>query len=105
MHLKKKKHILENKHFLFLLFSFFYQFDTLQVTFINIIITFVCVQAIFEILTSEYSYQHSLSILVTHFKDSADLKKTMTTTEHHHLFSNISVIQDVSKRYKLSLIL
>ncbi|KAF4109582.1 hypothetical protein G5714_008834 [Onychostoma macrolepis] len=56
-------------------------------------------EAIFEILTSEYSYQHSLSILVTHFKDSADLKKTMTTTEHHHLFSNISVIQDVSKRF------
>ncbi|XP_059379720.1 rho guanine nucleotide exchange factor 16-like [Carassius carassius] len=56
-------------------------------------------EAIFEILTSEYSYLHSLSILVSHFKDSADLKKTMTTTEHHHLFSNISVIQDVSKRF------
>ncbi|KTG17117.1 hypothetical protein cypCar_00024043, partial [Cyprinus carpio] len=55
-------------------------------------------EAIFEIMTSEYSYLHSLSILVSHFKDSADLKKTMTTTEHHHLFSNISVIQDVSKR-------
>ncbi|RXN12626.1 rho guanine nucleotide exchange factor 16-like protein [Labeo rohita] len=56
-------------------------------------------EAIFEIITSEYSYQHSLSILVSHFKDSVDLKKTMTTTEHHHLFSNISVIQDVSKRF------
>uniref|UniRef100_A0A9J8AXF1 Rho guanine nucleotide exchange factor (GEF) 16 n=1 Tax=Cyprinus carpio carpio TaxID=630221 RepID=A0A9J8AXF1_CYPCA len=56
-------------------------------------------EAIFEIMTSEYSYLHSLSILVSHFKDSADLKKTMTTTEHHHLFSNISVIQDVSKRF------
>ncbi|XP_016150440.1 rho guanine nucleotide exchange factor 16-like [Sinocyclocheilus grahami] len=56
-------------------------------------------EAIFEIITSEYSYLHSLSILVSHFKDSADLKKTMTTTEHHHLFSNISVIQDVSKRF------
>ncbi|XP_073674754.1 rho guanine nucleotide exchange factor 16 [Garra rufa] len=56
-------------------------------------------EAIFEIITSEYSYQHSLSILVSHFKDSADLKKTMTATEHHHLFSNISVIQDVSKRF------
>ncbi|ROL48841.1 Rho guanine nucleotide exchange factor 16 [Anabarilius grahami] len=54
-------------------------------------------EAIFEIITSEFSYQHSLSILVRHFKDSADLKKTMTTTEHHHLFSNISVIQEVSK--------
>ncbi|XP_051759428.1 rho guanine nucleotide exchange factor 16 [Ctenopharyngodon idella] len=56
-------------------------------------------EAIFEIITSEFSYQHSLSILVRHFKDSADLKKTMTTTEHHHLFSNISVIQEVSKRF------
>ncbi|XP_026118245.1 rho guanine nucleotide exchange factor 16-like [Carassius auratus] len=56
-------------------------------------------EAIFEILTSEYSYLHSLSILVAHFQDSADLKKTMTATEHHHLFSNISVIQDVSKRF------
>ncbi|KAK7146451.1 hypothetical protein R3I93_014027 [Phoxinus phoxinus] len=56
-------------------------------------------EAIFEIITSEFSYQHSLSILVRHFKDSADLKKAMTTTEHHHLFSNISVIQEVSKRF------
>ncbi|CAM4735940.1 unnamed protein product [Leuciscus chuanchicus] len=56
-------------------------------------------EAIFEIITSEFSYQHSLSILVRHFKDSADLKKTMTATEHHHLFSNISVIQEVSKRF------
>ncbi|XP_005167338.1 rho guanine nucleotide exchange factor 16 isoform X1 [Danio rerio] len=56
-------------------------------------------EVIFEIITSEYSYQHSLSILVRHFKDSVDLRKTMTATEHHHLFSNISVIQDVSKRF------
>uniref|UniRef100_UPI003F6A1AFA rho guanine nucleotide exchange factor 16 isoform 6 n=1 Tax=Danio rerio TaxID=7955 RepID=UPI003F6A1AFA len=56
-------------------------------------------KVIFEIITSEYSYQHSLSILVRHFKDSVDLRKTMTATEHHHLFSNISVIQDVSKRF------
>ncbi|XP_072538368.1 rho guanine nucleotide exchange factor 16 [Salminus brasiliensis] len=56
-------------------------------------------EAIFEIMTSEYSYQHSLSILVHHFKASEALRKTMTTTEHHHLFSNISVIQTVSKRF------
>ncbi|XP_051509761.1 rho guanine nucleotide exchange factor 16-like [Myxocyprinus asiaticus] len=56
-------------------------------------------EAIFEIITSEYSYQHSLSILVSHFKDSAALRKTMNATEHHHLFSNISVILDVSKRF------
>ncbi|XP_076859308.1 rho guanine nucleotide exchange factor 16 [Brachyhypopomus gauderio] len=56
-------------------------------------------EAIFELMTSEYSYQHSLSILVRHFKASDALKKTMTMTEHHHLFSNISVIQQVSKRF------
>ncbi|KAL7884324.1 hypothetical protein AOLI_G00070940 [Acnodon oligacanthus] len=56
-------------------------------------------EAMFEIMTSEYSYQHSLSILVRHFKGSEALRKTMTTTEHHHLFSNISVIQQVSKRF------
>lgn len=56
-------------------------------------------EAIFEIITSEYSYLHSLSILIRHFKDSMDLKSTMTTTEHHHLFSNISVIMDISKRF------
>uniref|UniRef100_A0A8B9RE79 Rho guanine nucleotide exchange factor 16 n=1 Tax=Astyanax mexicanus TaxID=7994 RepID=A0A8B9RE79_ASTMX len=56
-------------------------------------------EVIFEIMTSEYSYLHSLSILVRHFKASDDLRKAMTATEHHHLFSNISVIQAVSKRF------
>ncbi|XP_032427251.1 LOW QUALITY PROTEIN: rho guanine nucleotide exchange factor 16 [Xiphophorus hellerii] len=56
-------------------------------------------EAIFEIITSEHSYLHSLGILVRHFKNSAALKKTMTTTEHHHLFSNISVILTASQRF------
>ncbi|XP_008411714.1 rho guanine nucleotide exchange factor 16 [Poecilia reticulata] len=56
-------------------------------------------EAIFEIITSEHSYLHSLGILVRHFKSSAALKKTMTTTEHHHLFSNISVIHTTSQRF------
>ncbi|XP_030278575.1 rho guanine nucleotide exchange factor 16 [Sparus aurata] len=56
-------------------------------------------EAIFEIITSEHSYLHSLSILVRHFKSNEALRKTMTATEHHHLFSNISVIQQVSKRF------
>lgn len=59
----------------------------------------VFLQAIFEIITSEHSYLHSLGILVRHFKSSEALKKTMTATEHHHLFSNISVIHQVSKRW------
>uniref|UniRef100_A0A3B4B170 DH domain-containing protein n=1 Tax=Periophthalmus magnuspinnatus TaxID=409849 RepID=A0A3B4B170_9GOBI len=57
-------------------------------------------EAIFEIITSEHSYLHSLGILVRHFKNSEALRKTMTATEHHHLFSNISVIEDVSKFFE-----
>ncbi|XP_041859230.1 rho guanine nucleotide exchange factor 16 [Melanotaenia boesemani] len=56
-------------------------------------------EAIFEIITSEHSYLHSLGILVHHFKNSDALRKTMTTTEHHHLFSNISVIHNISQRF------
>ncbi|XP_060787517.1 rho guanine nucleotide exchange factor 16 [Neoarius graeffei] len=56
-------------------------------------------EAIFEIMTSEYSYLHSLGILVHHFKNSEALRKTLTATEHHHLFSNISTVHDISKRF------
>lgn len=55
-------------------------------------------QAMFEIITSEYSYMHSLSILVGHFMRSEELRETMTQTEHHHLFSNIGDILTVSTR-------
>uniref|UniRef100_G3NT73 Rho guanine nucleotide exchange factor (GEF) 16 n=2 Tax=Gasterosteus aculeatus aculeatus TaxID=481459 RepID=G3NT73_GASAC len=56
-------------------------------------------EAIFEIITSEHSYLHSLGILVRCFKSSDALKKTMTATDYHHLFSNISVIEQISKRF------
>lgn len=56
-------------------------------------------EAIFEIITSEHSYLHSLGVLVSHFRNSEALRKTMTATEHHHLFSNISVIHQVSQRF------
>ncbi|NWI26229.1 ARHGG factor, partial [Sula dactylatra] len=55
-------------------------------------------EAMFEIITSEYSYMHSLRVLVCHFMRSEELKETMTQTEHHHLFSNISDILTVSTR-------
>lgn len=55
-------------------------------------------QAIFEILTSEFSYLHSLSILVTEFLQSRELKATMTQTEHHHLFSNILDVLAASQK-------
>ncbi|XP_036207435.1 rho guanine nucleotide exchange factor 16 [Myotis myotis] len=56
-------------------------------------------EAIFEILTSEFSYQHSLGILVAEFLQSRELRATMTQTEHHHLFSNILDVQGASQRF------
>ncbi|XP_053546316.1 rho guanine nucleotide exchange factor 16 [Bombina bombina] len=56
-------------------------------------------EAIFEIITSEFSYQHSLDILVRFFQKSEELKQTITVTERHHLFSNIVDILEVSKRF------
>ncbi|XP_036918015.1 rho guanine nucleotide exchange factor 16 isoform X1 [Sturnira hondurensis] len=56
-------------------------------------------EAIFEILTSEFSYQHSLGILVAEFWQCGELRATMTQTEHHHLFSNILDIQSASQRF------
>ncbi|XP_078094887.1 rho guanine nucleotide exchange factor 16 [Mustelus asterias] len=56
-------------------------------------------EAIFEIIVSEYSYQHSLTVLINMFKNSKELQMTMNTTEHHHLFSNICDIQEASKRF------
>uniref|UniRef100_A0A7N5KKC5 Rho guanine nucleotide exchange factor 16 n=1 Tax=Ailuropoda melanoleuca TaxID=9646 RepID=A0A7N5KKC5_AILME len=56
-------------------------------------------EAIFEILTSEFSYQHSLGILVAEFLQSRELRATMTQTEHHHLFSNIRDVLSASQRF------
>ncbi|XP_062962976.1 rho guanine nucleotide exchange factor 16 [Cynocephalus volans] len=56
-------------------------------------------EAIFEILTSEFSYQHSLSILVAEFLQSRELRATMTQTEHHHLFSNILDVLGASQKF------
>ncbi|XP_007449014.1 PREDICTED: rho guanine nucleotide exchange factor 16 isoform X2 [Lipotes vexillifer] len=56
-------------------------------------------EAIFEILTSEFSYQHSLGILVAEFLQSRELRATMTQTEHHHLFSNITDVLSASRRF------
>ncbi|ELV14251.1 Rho guanine nucleotide exchange factor 16 [Tupaia chinensis] len=56
-------------------------------------------EAIFEILTSEFSYQHSLSILVAEFLESRALRSTMTQMEHHHLFSNILDVLGASQKF------
>ncbi|XP_023555303.1 rho guanine nucleotide exchange factor 16 isoform X2 [Octodon degus] len=56
-------------------------------------------EAIFEILTSEFSYLHSLGTLVAAFLRSPVLRATMTQTEHHHLFSNILDVLAASQRF------
>ncbi|XP_010192794.1 PREDICTED: rho guanine nucleotide exchange factor 16-like [Mesitornis unicolor] len=67
----------------------------------------------FEIITSEYSYMHSLGVLVSHFMRSEELRDTMTQTEHHHLFSNIGDVlavstgffEDLEKRHQENLLI
>uniref|UniRef100_A0A4W5L900 DH domain-containing protein n=1 Tax=Hucho hucho TaxID=62062 RepID=A0A4W5L900_9TELE len=52
--------------------------------------------AIFELISSEHSYLHSLEVLIRMFQNSAELSDTMTKTEHHHLFSNITDVCEAS---------
>ncbi|KAM8768354.1 rho guanine nucleotide exchange factor 26-like isoform 1-T2 [Acanthopagrus schlegelii] len=56
-------------------------------------------EAIFEVISSEHSYLHSLEVLIRMFKDSPELSEAMTKTEHHHLFSNISDVCEASKKF------
>ncbi|XP_072101213.1 rho guanine nucleotide exchange factor 16 [Mobula birostris] len=56
-------------------------------------------EAIFEIIVSEFNYQHSLNVLINMFRNSKELQKTMTSTERHHLFSNICDVQEASRRF------
>ncbi|CAJ1065308.1 rho guanine nucleotide exchange factor 26-like [Xyrichtys novacula] len=56
-------------------------------------------EAIFEVISSEHSYLHSLEILIRMFKNSAELSEAMTKTEHHHLFSNIVDVCEASKKF------
>ncbi|XP_037345048.2 rho guanine nucleotide exchange factor 26-like [Pungitius pungitius] len=56
-------------------------------------------ESIFEVISSEHSYLHSLEILIRMFKNSVELSEAMTKTEHHHLFSNITDICEVSKKF------
>ncbi|XP_028319973.1 rho guanine nucleotide exchange factor 26-like [Gouania willdenowi] len=56
-------------------------------------------EAIFEVISSEHSYLHSLEILIRMFKNSVELSEAMTKTEHHHLFSNIADVCETSKKF------
>ncbi|XP_069721329.1 rho guanine nucleotide exchange factor 26 isoform X2 [Phaenicophaeus curvirostris] len=56
-------------------------------------------EAIFEVISSEHSYLLSLEILIRLFKNSRELSLTMTKTEKHHLFSNITDVYEASKKF------
>ncbi|KAJ7420368.1 rho guanine nucleotide exchange factor 26 isoform X1 [Willisornis vidua] len=56
-------------------------------------------EAIFEVISSEHSYLLSLEILLRMFKNSKELSLTMTKTESHHLFSNITDVYEASKKF------
>ncbi|XP_069891978.1 rho guanine nucleotide exchange factor 26-like isoform X2 [Dipodomys merriami] len=56
-------------------------------------------EAIFEVISSEHSYLLSLEILIRMFKNSKELSDTMTKTERHHLFSNISDVCEASRKF------
>eukprot|EP00063_Salmo_salar_P096021 XP_014070856.1 PREDICTED: rho guanine nucleotide exchange factor 26 [Salmo salar] len=56
-------------------------------------------EAIFELISSEHSYLHSLEVLIRMFQNSTELSDTMTKTEHHHLFSNITDVCEASKKF------
>ncbi|XP_036099147.1 rho guanine nucleotide exchange factor 26 [Molossus molossus] len=56
-------------------------------------------EAIFEVISSEHSYLLSLEILIRMFKNSKELSDTMTKTESHHLFSNITDVWEASKKF------
>uniref|UniRef100_A0A8C5MF04 Rho guanine nucleotide exchange factor 26 n=1 Tax=Leptobrachium leishanense TaxID=445787 RepID=A0A8C5MF04_9ANUR len=56
-------------------------------------------EAMFEVISSEHSYLLSLEILIRMFKNSKPLSLTMTKTESHHLFSNITDVCEASKKF------
>ncbi|XP_043120161.1 rho guanine nucleotide exchange factor 26-like [Puntigrus tetrazona] len=56
-------------------------------------------EAIFEVISSEHSYLHSLEILVRLFKNSNELSEIINKTDHHHLFSNIVDVCEASKKF------
>ncbi|KAL4658514.1 rho guanine nucleotide exchange factor 19-like [Arapaima gigas] len=60
-------------------------------------------EAMFELIGSEASYLKSLTLAVTHFKESQTLRMTLPTVEHHILFSNLTEVKGISERFLLDL--
>ncbi|CAN2387981.1 Guanine nucleotide exchange factor for Rho/Rac/Cdc42-like GTPases [Pristimantis euphronides] len=60
-------------------------------------------EAIFEVVTSEASYQHNLSVAIGHFQKSWRLLECLSTSDKHTLFSNLPSVREVSERFLLDL--
>ncbi|XP_075462059.1 rho guanine nucleotide exchange factor 19-like isoform X2 [Ascaphus truei] len=60
-------------------------------------------EVVFEVVTSEASYQRSLSVAVSHFQKSRKLSDCLGTTDMHTLFSNLRGVREVSDRFLLDL--
>ncbi|XP_075697047.1 rho guanine nucleotide exchange factor 19-like [Rhinoderma darwinii] len=60
-------------------------------------------EAIFEVVTSEASYQRSLSVAIGHFQKSRRLLDCLVTSDKHTLFSNLPSVRVVSERFLLDL--
>uniref|UniRef100_A0A7M4FIP6 Rho guanine nucleotide exchange factor 19 n=1 Tax=Crocodylus porosus TaxID=8502 RepID=A0A7M4FIP6_CROPO len=60
-------------------------------------------EAKFELITSEASYIHSLSIAVDHFMNSRELNECLGPQEKQWLFSKLPEVKDVSERFLLEL--
>ncbi|XP_040271461.1 rho guanine nucleotide exchange factor 19-like [Bufo bufo] len=60
-------------------------------------------EAIFEAVTSEASYQRSLSVAIGHFQKSRRLSECLSTSDKHTLFSNLPCVREVSERFLLDL--
>lgn len=73
-------------------------YEILQLQSFKKVFVFSHCQAIFEVISSEHSYLLSLEILIRMFKESKELSETMTKTERHHLFSNITDVCEASKK-------
>ncbi|MEE6482262.1 hypothetical protein FKM82_013214 [Ascaphus truei] len=71
-----------------------------------VLLPWICVlwsQVVFEVVTSEASYQRSLSVAVSHFQKSRKLSDCLCTTDMHTLFSNLRGVREVSDRFLLDL--
>ncbi|XP_039972351.1 ephexin-1 isoform X2 [Xiphias gladius] len=60
-------------------------------------------ESMFELIGSEASYLRSLGVAVSHFQASKALKRTLSQTEHHILFSNIRRIMAASDKFLMDL--